>query len=86
MGILSFDLSKAFNTVGHVILLKKLHNYVIMGHVLDLIKSYLSDRFQCVSVNGVTSDYLPMTVRVPQGSVLGLLFFSLYINDMPNAL
>ena len=53
--------------------------------MLSWCKSYLSNRFQCTLANGVTSDLLPVTCGVPQGSVLGPLFFLVYVNDVQNA-
>ena len=74
------DLQKAFDTVNHGILIEKLRAVGIDSH--DWFASYLSDRSQCVEVNGTRSNFLPITCGVPQGSILGPQLFLLYINDM----
>ena len=76
------DLSKAFNTVNHNILIKKLEKYGIRGLPLNLIKSYLNNRQQFTTINSYKSKNLEINVGVPQGSCLGPLFFLVYVNDM----
>ena len=78
------DLRKAFDTVDHSILLKKLDKMGIKSNVLLWCENYLSNRKQRTLVNGRNSNYLDVTCGVPQGSVLGPLFFLTYVNDIVN--
>ena len=78
------DYSRAFDTVNHQILLRKLERYGVRGNCLSLIASYLRDRSQSVCINGKFSNNLITNISVPQGSVVGPLLFLAYTMEIPS--
>ena len=84
-GLLFVDISKAFDSINHKVLLGKLGSAALSRRALKLFHSYLIDRKQSVLVNGEMSDSRSVVHDVPQGSILGPLLFNIYVNSLPNA-
>ena len=78
------DMSKAFDTISHDILIRKLEHYGIRGTCKDWFASYLTNRFQYTEIHGEQSTYLNINTGVPQGSILGPILFLIYVNDIKN--
>ena len=81
-GVVRMDLSKAFDTINHELLLAKLHAYDFSKVALTLVASYLSDRWQHVKINYIFTTWSALEQSVPQGSVLGPVLFNFYLNDL----
>ena len=81
VGAVLMDISKAFDCIPHDLLVAKFYAYDFDISALGLIHSYLKNRFQSVRINSVYSVYLLILSGVPQGSILGPIFFNIFIND-----
>ena len=84
IGAVLIDLSKAFDSIDHALLLKKLQSYGVEGNEFNWFTNYLTSRKQRVSLDGTYSDWANILKGVPQGSILGPLMFLVFVNDLPN--
>ena len=83
-GVCLLDMSAAFDIVDHELLMKKLKLYGFNDDAVGWVQSYLSDRKQCVSIDGCLSGLLSVPTGVPQGSILGPILYILFTNELPD--
>ena len=81
--VVLLDVSKAFGSINRGLLLSKLRKIGVSNSAHKWFKNYLSDRSQVVKIEDTTSKALPLEFGVPQGSILGPLLFTVYVNDLP---
>ena len=81
-GAILMDLSKAFDTINHELLIAKPYGYGFSKDALKLINSYMSNRWQRTKIDKSFSSWSALLKRVPQGSVLGPIFFNIYLNNL----
>ena len=82
VGGIYMDLSKAFDSLNHELLIAKLKCYGLDQHAVEFFRSYLSNRYQCCKVNNVLGDWRKIIAGVPQGSILSPLLFNIFLNDI----
>ena len=83
-GVIFLDLKNVFVTMDHAILLAKLKLYGVSSQSLTWFRSYISDRKQQTFIDGAQSDFCNITCGIPQGSILGPILFTIYINNLPS--